>query len=363
MKFTDGFWHKREGVSALHPVHLQDVEAGADRLTAFAATRRINHRGDTLNAPLITVTCTSPMPDVIRVSVGHFLGSAKPYPTFALTEAPTDVRVGDHQLTSGALTVRFDTGEHWGMSFEADGRRLTGSGRKGMGIIDTAAGAHYVHEQLDLGVGEPVYGLGERFGPLVKNGQAVDIWNEDGGTSSEQAYKNVPFYLTNRGYGVLVNHPGRVSFEVGSEAVSRVQFSVAGAGARVLRHLRPDARRTSCASTPRSPAGRRCRRPGRSACGCPPRSPPTYDEATVTSFIDGMAERDLPLSRLPLRLLLDARVPLVRLRVGPAHLPRPGGHARAAARTEGLRICVWINPYIAQRSPLFAEGEAARLPA
>ncbi|MFZ8324151.1 hypothetical protein ACO1K8_14780, partial [Staphylococcus aureus] len=48
---------------------------------------------------------------------------------------------------------------------------------------------HFVHEQLDLGVGETIYGLGERFGPVVKNGQTVDIWNADGGTSSEQAYK------------------------------------------------------------------------------------------------------------------------------------------------------------------------------
>jgi alpha-D-xyloside xylohydrolase len=56
----------------------------------------------------------------------------------------------------------------------------------------------------------------------------VDLWNEDGGTSSEQAYKNIPFYLTNRGYGVFVNHPELVSFEVGSEKVERVQFSVPG---------------------------------------------------------------------------------------------------------------------------------------
>ena len=86
----------------------------------------------------------------------------------------------------------------------------------------------YVRAQLSLGVGELVYGLGERFGPLVKNGQSVDVWNADGGTSSEQSYKNVPFYLTNRGYGVLVNHPEHVSFEVGSEAVEQVQFSVPG---------------------------------------------------------------------------------------------------------------------------------------
>ena len=85
-----------------------------------------------------------------------------------------------------------------------------------------------MREQLRLGVGEYVYGLGERFTPFVKNGQVVDIWNEDGGTSSEQAYKNIPLYVSNYGYGVFVNHPERVSFEVASEKVSKVQFSVPG---------------------------------------------------------------------------------------------------------------------------------------
>jgi alpha-glucosidase (family GH31 glycosyl hydrolase) len=49
----------------------------------------------------------------------------------------------------------------------------------------------------------------------------------DGGTSSEQAYKCVPFYITNRNYGVFINHPGEVEVEVGSEKVSRVGASVA----------------------------------------------------------------------------------------------------------------------------------------
>ena len=35
----------------------------------------------------------------------------------------------------------------------------------------------------------------------------------------------------------------------------------------------------------------------------------------------------------------------------------------ARLKAKGLRICVWINPYIAQRSPLFAEGARKRLPA
>ncbi len=81
-----------------------------------------------------------------------------------------------------------------------------------------------MHEQLGARRRRDVYGLGERFGAFVKNGQSVDIWNADGGTSSEQAYKNVPFYLSSAGYGVFVDHPEHVSFEVGSEVVSRTQF-------------------------------------------------------------------------------------------------------------------------------------------
>src|SRR5699024_4019051 len=102
------------------------------------------------------------------------------------------------------------------------------AGVSGVTTTGLAPASRYVHGRLSLGVGELVYGLGERFGPLVKNGQTIDIWNADGGTSSEQSYKNIPFYLTNRGYGVLVNHPEHVSFEVGTESVEEVQFSGAG---------------------------------------------------------------------------------------------------------------------------------------
>jgi len=66
-----------------------------------------------------------------------------------------------------------------------------------MGLMDTLEG-RYIREQLSLNVGECVYGLGERFTSFVKNGQTIDMWNEDAGTVSSYAYKNIPFYLTNR---------------------------------------------------------------------------------------------------------------------------------------------------------------------
>jgi alpha-D-xyloside xylohydrolase len=356
MKFTDGFWHKRAGVSALHPVHLRDIEADGDRLTAYAATKRIAHRGDTLNAPLITVTCTSPMPDVIKVSIGHHLGGGPKHPSFALRGRSTNVNISACELTSGALTVRFDAGDEWGMSFEADGRRLTGSGWKAMGVIDTADGHQYVHEQLDLGVGEAVYGLGERFGPLVKNGQPVDIWNEDGGTSSEQAYKNVPFYLTNRGYGVLVDHPGRVSFEVASEVVSRTQFSVAGQELSYLVIYGPapkDVLRKYTALT-----GRPALPPAWSFGLWLTTSFTTeYNEQTVTSFVDGMAARDLPLSVFHFDTFWMREFHWCDFEWDPKAFPDPAGMLKRL-KDRGLRICLWINPYIAQRAQIFAEGVA-----
>ncbi|MEV6305927.1 alpha-xylosidase [Actinoplanes sp. NPDC051861] len=356
MKFTDGYWRKRSGLTVLHPAHLLDSTTGPGSLTVYAATRPVHHRGDTLNAPLITVTATAPAPDVIRVTVEHFQGEEPRNPAFAIAEEPVDVAVDDLSITSGRLTARFTAGERWGLDFLAEGRRITGSGWKGMGVVDTADGEHYVHEQLDLGVGEAVYGLGERFGPLVKNGQSIDIWNEDGGTSSEQAYKNVPFYFTNAGYGVLVDHPGKVSFEVASEMVSRTQFSVAGQSLSYLVIYGP---------TPAEVIRKYTAMTGR------PALPPawsfglwlttsfttSYDEETVNKFVDGMADRDLPLSVFHFDTFWMREFSWCDFEWDTRVFPDPPGMLKRLAG-KGLRICLWINPYIAQRSPLFAEGRA-----
>ena len=232
MKFSDGYWRMRSGVTAWHPAEAYDVCESLDALTIYAPTRKIEQRGHTLGGPLVTIRLSSPLPDVVGVRLTHFEGEVPRKPEFLLETAPGPVVVSATdeaaELTAGRLTVRVSKDDGWRIDYAADGLALTSSEPKGMGIVETDDGHHYMLDQLGLGVGECVYGLGERFGPFVKNGQSVDIWNEDGGTSSEQAYKNIPFYLTSRGYGIFVNHPGLVSFEVGSETVSRVQFSVEG---------------------------------------------------------------------------------------------------------------------------------------
>ncbi len=363
MKFTNGYWLDRDGFTVIRPAEVRDVVADpeAGTLTVYGTAKRIRSRGDTLNLPLITVTYSAPAPGVVRVRIAHLDGGTERRPGFAITGQPgfvPQVRVDDEsgELVSGDLTVRVRRGPGWLVEFRSGGRLLTSSAARSVGAATGPDGTSYVHEQLTLAPGELVYGLGERFGPVVKNGQTVDIWNLDGGTSSEQAYKNIPFYLTSRGYGVLVDHPEKVSFEVASEMVERTQFSVPG---QVLEYLVIDG------PTPKDVLRRYTALTGR-----PARVPAwsfglwlstsfttEYDERTVTSFIDGMAERDLPLSVFHFDCFWMREFHWTDFVWDPATFPDPEGMlARLKAR--GLRVCVWINPYIAQRSRLFEEGKA-----
>ncbi|MBQ3360042.1 MAG: alpha-xylosidase [Microbacterium sp.] len=383
MKFTDGFWQLRPGVTALYAQEAYDIAETTETpdgpgLVITAPTMVISKRGDTLNRPVLTTTLSSPAEGVIRVRIAHHTGR-RWHGGFALPGAggaTASVSVSDAGgvLDAGSLVATVTPGAPWDLSFAVDGRRVTGSGHKAQGYVQLAEGAQvdpgivsnarqgggmpaasvFVHEQLDLGVGEQIYGLGERFGPLVKNGQTVDVWNADGGTSSEQAYKNVPFHLSSRGYGVLVNDPGHVSYEIGSEAVERVQFSVSGEQLEYFVIAGP---------TPKDVLGRYTALTGR-----PPVVPAwsyglwlstsfttDYDEQTVNSFLDEMAARELPVSVFHFDCFWMREFNWCDFEWDPRVFPDPEGML-GRLHDKDLRVCVWINPYIAQRSPLFREA-------
>lgn len=281
MKFTNGYWMIRDGVDALYAREAYELAADAttESLNVLAPTSVVRGRYDTLNLPTFNVDITTPAEGVIRVRAEHWQGATE-YPGFPLNadepgnrdyvtvqangngDGEVGVNGADVTLTTGGLTAKVVKGAPWNLTFIGeDGKVLTESAGKSLGRFKLSAESNvtaqpvgefgvtmdgsardesdvFIAIQLHLSVGEDVYGLGERFGAYVKNGQSVDIWNEDGGTASEQGYKDIPFYMTSNGYGVLVNNRGHVSFEIGSENT----------------------------------------------------------EATINSFIDGMAERDIPLA-------------------------------------------------------------------
>ena len=152
---------------------------------------------------------------------------------------------------------------------------------------------------------------------------------------------------------MLVNHPQRVSFEVGSEKVSKVQFGVEG---EYLEYFVIDG------PTPKAVLNRYTQFTGR------PALPPAwsfglwlttsfttnYDEATVNSFIDGMAERHLPLHVFHFDCFWMKAFQWCDFEWDPLTFPDPEGMIKRL-KAKGLKVCVWINPYIGQRSPVFKE--------
>jgi len=177
MKFTDGYWHMRPGITPHFPIQVHEVAVEPDALTVYAATKRLNTRGDTLNLPLLTVRYSSPMDDIIRVTITHHQGRRAKQPAFELLPQPAPaITIHDDAqaatLTSGRLSVRVEKAGDWRIEFKDGDQVITSSGWRGMGMID-APQERYMHEQLALGVGECVYGLGERFTPFVRNGQVV----------------------------------------------------------------------------------------------------------------------------------------------------------------------------------------------
>ena len=361
MKFTNGYWRIREEIDPVYAVECYEWERNCDQLTVYAATKHMGDRGDTLNQPLLTVTFSSPMENVIKVSAVHFKGAAYKGPHYEVTEQKGDfisITEDDEKITytSGRTSaVVYKSANGWKVEFKEGDRLLTESGYRNFAYMQNReTKKNYMVEQLLLDVGEYVYGLGERYTPFIKNGQTVEIWNEDGGTASEQTYKNVPFYITNKGYGVFVGHPGDVHFEVGSEKVERVQFSVQTE--RLDYYILNG-------QTPKGTVQLYTELTGK------PALPPawsfglwlttsfttSYDEATVTGFIQGMADRDIPLHTFHFDCFWMKGYEWCSFEWDKDTFPDPEGMLRRF-KERGLHICVWINSYIAQKSVLFEEG-------
>ena len=360
MKFTEGYWCIKKEITPLYAVEYADSRRNDNELIVYAPGKHIADRGDCLNLGMLTIRLTSPMEDVIRVSVRHFDGTVcrGPFARIYGTSPHTVVEETDEEIRyrSGRTTAVIDKRPNsWGIHFLDGDRELTNNGFRNMAhMTNRETGKCYMVEQLALDVDEYVYGLGERYTPFIKNGQSVEMWNEDGGTASEITYKNIPFYITNKGYGVLLENEGDAAYEIASEKVERIQFSVEGE------------RLDYCVingSTPKGTISKYTELTGR------PALPPAwsfglwlttsfttnYDETTTSGFIDGMADRDIPLHVFHFDCYWMEAYEWCNFTWDPKTFPDPEGMLRRY-HDRGLKICVWINPYIGQKSPLFEEG-------
>lgn len=367
MKFSNGCWLQKEGCSCFSPMEVYFTKITPDMVTLCAPTYHVVTRGDTLGNVNLTIQITAPYPEVLRIQTFHHMGLAERFPQFEIA-APTSGNLraeeDDEKITvwSGSLRVEVVKATA-AITFYRGDEKITASGAKDLAYMktdwkglayDKGPEDAYMREQLSLSVGELIYGLGERFSAFVKNGQSVDIWNEDGGTSTEQSYKNIPFYISNKGYGVFVNHPERVSFEVATEMVTKVEFSVPGENLDYFLINGPTMkevlmRYTDITGKPSLPA------PWTFGLWLSTSFTTNYDEETVNSFVDGMISRGIPLKVFHFDCFWMKDFNWCDFTWDSRVFPDPEGMLKRL-KAKGLKICVWINSYIGQESSMFEEG-------
>jgi alpha-D-xyloside xylohydrolase len=391
MKFTNGIWFDREDHSIYNAVEVGDVSTTDQSIRALCTIRHVRDRGDTLNKPTIAVSLSSPYPGIVAASATHFKGVRITEPRFELfpdgkpqsdAKSPTVKKAeGVATLESGGLKAALNTKpDAFNISYSTEHGELTDIGWSCLQYIiapddarqpylpttTTTVGDPYYRTiasrskkpymvvSLGLDVGEHVYGLGERFGPLIKNGQTIDLWNEDAGTCTPYTYKNIPFYFTSKGYGVFFDHSSLVSVEVQTERLARVQASVQGEQIRWYVIHGP---------TPKDVLAKYAILTGR------PSLPPAwsfgvylstsflidYSEEVVTSQLDGMRDRKIPMSVLHFDCFWMKAHQWTNFQFDKEFFPDAKGFI-SRIHDRGLKVCVWINPYIAQESTVFDEA-------
>jgi len=359
MKFINGNWMIADGITPLFAAGIFDYDKTEDSVTLYCPTRPIPFRQASIGLPLITYKVTSPLDDVIKVTMKHLDGIEDHGPNFQINESPGTVAIEEGEktisFTAGKLTMKAVLDQPFSITYSDGEHKLTSTGSRSFGQMKDRDCQSYMTEQLSLSVGEMVYGFGEKFTPFVKNGQVIDVWNMDGGSGTWQAYKNIPMYITNKGYGIFVNDPGKVSFEVESQRNFTVSFSVPG---EKLEYF------IIYGKTPKEILYKYTALTGR-----PPLVPAwsmglwlstsfttNYDEETVTSFIQGMEDRNLPLRVFHFDCFWMKEFQWCNFEWDERVFPNPEAMlSRLKARN--LKICVWMNSYIGQRSPLFEEGK------
>ncbi|MBV9579922.1 MAG: glycoside hydrolase family 31 protein [Chloroflexi bacterium] len=201
---------------------------------------------------------------------------------------------------------------------------------------------------------EHLFGLGERFDGLSQRGRRHVLWNADAhGTTTSAGYKNVPLVLSSRGYGLFVHTPARVVADLGQRSLAcaslvadepMLDLFVLGGGSlkRLLATYTDITGRAP--AIPRWALGvwmSRCRYESR-------------------ADVEAVAAR-----------LRSEQVPADVLHVDPAWLARPNLNCDFVVnertfpdlpgmlrhlREQHFRVTLWEMPYVADGTPLYAEG-------
>ncbi|HEX9048679.1 MAG TPA: TIM-barrel domain-containing protein, partial [Verrucomicrobiae bacterium] len=139
-----------------------------------------------------------------KIAGGHRYSSAAGSVT--IREQPFHLELRD---ASGRLLTATD---------HADDNKSTFSPVLPFGFVRRAADySRSYNAAFTLSPGEKIFGCGESFTSFDKRGQKVVLWTDDAnGIENQGMYKPVPFFLSNRGYGMFMHTTTPITCDFGN---------------------------------------------------------------------------------------------------------------------------------------------------
>lgn len=208
-------------------------------------------------------------------------------------------------------------------------------------------------ESIRIGPDEQFYGLGETFGPIDKKQNEFRIWCSDaGGTSGSRTYKSMPFLISSQGYGLLVNTSCPTLFRMGTDSHAAYSFySPEGQiDYLVIRGQEYGSiLKSYCGLTGFAPM------PPKWSFGHWISRCMYMSQDEVLTVARKMREHRIPCDVISIDPYWMGEAPWCSLEWDRKAFPDPEGMIQELNEL-GIRLCLWITPYVAEGTSLFDEG-------
>ena len=212
-----------------------------------------------------------------------------------------------------------------------------------------------VVQSFHLHPDERLYGLGEKFTGLDKNGQRIVSWTQDAlGSTSERSHKNIPFLWSTEGWGLVLDTGARINWELGTQSCQSFTIEAADDVLDAYLIFAPDPARILsryAALTGHAPV------PPKWSFGLWLSSGGTYrTQEDIEKLIDGALERALPFEVVHIDPWWMRGRHYCDFRWDREAFPNPDALIRKLHGL-GLKLCLWEHPYISIESDLFTLGK------
>lgn len=325
---------------------------------------------NTAKGDFAKITFRAVMPDVWRFTFAPLDATLLETPvlldqnpdlqTLTVTETTTGLA-----LSCGRLTLKLGR-EPWSLRFEDEHgfdvlrenpSDIDGLGRPfvfPLGFVKEGDRITHVSESFHLRQDEQLYGLGEKFTPLDKVGQRIISWTQDAfGSTSERSHKNIPFMMSTRGYGLLLDTGARITWDLGTISCQSAMILSETDTLDAYIFYGPaylDILNQYADLTGRTPL------PPKWTYGLWVSSGGTYrDQDTMQALVDGLETYDIPADVVHIDPWWMKWRTYCDFRWDREMFPDVEGMIEEW-HNRGLKICLWEHPYISIESDLYDYG-------